>query len=335
VEYPFSGTEEKATMAHEIHIIKGQASIMYVGNPPWHGLGYQNLPLRPRWNVTLVPMQAAEGKRRIPIPSRFAVVREDLWLDRQAECPVLGVVGTNYKPLQNDEAFTFFDEVVGRKAAMFHTTGVLGEGRRVWILAKMPDDIHVVGDDIAQKYLLLSNSHDGTSAVQVKFTPIRVVCQNTLTIALQRGSSVRVSHTKNVVPRLQNTESMLGIINAGFDEIERHFKAMAKVTVNSDRLTEYLLNVFPKPEGNNERLLTAAAKSRSECEYLFSHGIGHREKGVNGTLWAAYNGITQYVDHKNTKQSNEKRLETIWFGDGYAVKARAYEVAKQKIVVWN
>jgi phage/plasmid-like protein (TIGR03299 family) len=330
-------------MAHELEIINGKGSMMFFGEAPWHGLGTrlkgpatsaQALQAaKMDWKVKLVPMQAVEGRRRVHVPSRFAVVREDRWGKKQ--CPVFGVVGRNYTPLQNVEAFTFFDAIVGKKEAIFHTAGVLAQGRRVWILAKLPGKIRVVGDDITEKFLLLSNSHDGISAMQVKFTPIRVVCQNTLTMALERGSSVRVNHTKNIVTRLHDTEALLGIIKTGYAEIEKHFQAMAALQINTERLGDYLLKVFPIPKSKDERLITAAAKSRLECERLFSEGIGHRDNGVKGTLWAAYNGITQYVDYKINNQSRDRRLETIWFGEGSSVKTRAYDLALEQVGARN
>ncbi len=198
-------------MAHNLEIENGEASMMYVGEEPWHGLGTKlESPASAAeaieaakldWEVTKVPLYAASGRRRVALKNRFAVVRKDL-LDKK-QCKALGIVGSQYTPLQNREAFSFFDPIVGEKAAVYHTAGVLGNGERIWILAKLPEDIRVTDDDITNKFLLLSNSHDGTSAVQVKFTPIRVVCQNTLTQALKRGPTVWVAHTQNIHERLR------------------------------------------------------------------------------------------------------------------------------------
>jgi Domain of unknown function (DUF932) len=101
---------------------------------------------------------------------------------------------------------------------VYHTAGALGNGERVWILAKLPDDIRVIGDDIANKYLLLSNRHDGYSAVQIKFTPIRVACQNTLTMALSQGPTLRVPHTKDVHQRLRIAANMLNTIKVRYND---------------------------------------------------------------------------------------------------------------------
>ena len=230
-------------MAHNLEIKNGEASMMYVGEEPWHGLGTKlESPASAAeaieaakldWEVKKVPLYAGSGRRRVALKNRFAVVRKDLWGKKQ--CEALGVVGSQYTPLQNREAFSFFDPIVGEKAAVYHTAGVLGDGKRIWILAKLPEDIRVINDDITHKFLLLSNSHDGTSAVQVKFTPIRVVCQNTLTIALNKGPTVWVVHTQNIHERLREAERLLGIVKEGFDEIEKTFKAMVQVEMSCFR----------------------------------------------------------------------------------------------------
>lgn len=331
-------------MAHELNFQNGQASMMYVGEAPWHGLGTKlDKPATAAeaiaaagldWRVAKHPLYAIAGHVVLPVENKFAIVREDLW--GKPKCPVYGIVGSDYTPLQNREAFAFFDPIVNEKnAAIYHTAGALGEGERVWVLAKLPSDIHVIGEDIANKYLLLSNSHDGNSSVQIKFTPIRVVCQNTLTMALSEGPAIRVPHTKDLQARLKQAERALGLINARFDELEKSFRAMVAVSMDSNKLTEYLQLVFPDPRDvENERALKRAQENRLLGECLFSEGQGNQLEGVTGTLWAAYNGVTELIDHRATAQPGDRRLESVWFGNGYLAKARAFKVAADKTKAW-
>lgn len=330
-------------MAHNLEIRNGDASLFYVEEPPWHGLGRKlAAPATAReaieaakleWEVMKVPLYAERGSARISVEDRFGIVRKDLWPGQ--DCKVLGIVGSQYTPLQNVEAFAFFDPIVGQDAAVYHTAGVLGNGERIWILAKLPDHIRVVGDDIVDKYLLLSNSHDGASSVQVKFTPIRVVCQNTLTMALSQGRTVRVAHTRHLHHRLRRAERLLGIIHTRFDDIEEAFVAMAKVQMGNGRLQEYLKLVYPDPrDDEDEKARKKVDVSRARAEYFFIHGEGNDQDRVKGTLWAAYNGITELVDHQQTQQTPEGRLNSVWFGSGYGTKARAFEVAQDKVRTW-
>jgi len=281
-----------------------------------------------------VPLYAEQAGHRVAVKDTFGIVRTDLWASG-TDYDVLGIVGSEYTLLQNKEAFAFFDPIVGEGAAIYHTAGVLGGGERIWILAKLPDDIRVAGDDIVNKYLLLSNSHDGTSAVQVKFTPIRVVCENTLTMALSQGPTIRVAHTRHLHERLRHAEKLFGIVHKRFDDIEKAFTAMVAVQMKNGRLPEYLQLVFPDPQDpENEKAKKRVDVSRARAEYFFGNGKGNNQGGVRGTLWAAYNGIAELVDHRQTQQSDDRRLDSVWFGSGYTTKARAFDIARTKIEAW-
>ena len=330
-------------MAHNLEIRNGEASMFYVNEPPWHGLGQKlDKPATAEeaieaaklgWEVVKVPLYAQQGGIQRRVEGKFGVVRRDLW--GEDECTVLGIVGEPYTPLQNKEAFTFFDPIVGKGAAIYETAGVLGAGERIWISAKLPEDIRVVGDDIVNKYLLLSNSHDGTSAVQVKFTPIRVVCQNTLTMALSQGRTLRAVHTKKLPEHLRMAEKLLGIVKTRFDGIEEAFKEMTRVSVNGQRLREYYDLVFPDPsDPEDERAVKRVHENRLLAAHFFDQGKGNRLKGVEGTLWAAYNGVAELIDHRKMLCSDERRLKSVWFGDGYFTKARAFRIAKEKLPSW-
>ncbi len=332
-------------MAHELATISGKAAMMYVGQVPWHGLGTAlKSPATAAeairaasldWQVVKSPLYFEHGKAKHPVHHRFAMVRDDL-LKLAGPPPVLGIVGAEYKPLQNREAFEWFDPIVGEGAAIYHTAGALGGGERVWILAKLPDDIRVVGDDIAHKYLLLSNSHDGSSSVQVKFTPVRVVCQNTLTMALNQGQGVRIPHTRNLKDRLVAARAALGIIHRRFEGITTDFKSLAGIQLNQDRLGLYLSKVFPMPADPEDiKGRSRAQLAREKSAHLFREGVGNTKPPVLGTLWAAYNGVTEYVDHAMKYGDAERRLNAIWFGGGYLTKARAFRLAMENAADWK
>jgi phage/plasmid-like protein (TIGR03299 family) len=326
-------------MSHNLLIQNGAASMFYIDEVPWHGLGTRlNEPAtaqeaitaaRLDWEVLKLPLYA--GAARIKVPDRYAVVRRN-GLVVDAKSPVLGVVSKEYTPLQNHEAFSFFDPIVGQEAAIYHTAGALGQGERVWILAKLPSTMRVAGDDISEKYLLLSNSHDGKSAVQIKFTPVRVVCQNTLTLALNEGPAWRVFHHQDIHERLREANQMLGLIDTQFNHLETAFQAMAQVQMNTNRLTEYLSAVYPDPPEPQRKEMVK--RDRLWSQYFFDQGRGNRLPGVEGTLWAAFGGVTEWLDHHRTRQKQDQRLNSVWFGAASRIKQRAYAIAQEKCLAW-
>jgi phage/plasmid-like protein (TIGR03299 family) len=327
-------------MSANLLIQNGQASMFYVEEVPWHGLGTKlDKPATAReaieaakldWKVVKLPLFA--GSKHIPVPDRFAVVRRSGDLIQRSD-PVLGVVSNEYTPLQNYQAFSFFDPIVGESAAIYHTAGALGQGERVWILAKLPGHIRVVGDDIAEKYLLLSNSHDGKSSVQIKFTPVRVVCQNTLTLALNDGAALKITHHSDIHEKLKQAHEMLGLIKTKFDDLEQSFKAMSCVKMNSNRIAEYLASVYP--DSKEREKMEMVQRDRAWSEYFFDQGRGNREPGVAGSLWAAFNGVTEWQDHRKSRRNQNQRLSSSWFGGAFQIKSRAFSVAEDKMLMWN
>ena len=326
-------------MAHNLMIEKGKASMMYTGETPWHKLGTKlSSPASSAeaikaagldWKVTKKRLFAIDGGDILKT-DKFAVVRQDLW--GKQDCKTLGVVSDAYTPVQNVDAFSFFDNIVGKGEAIYHTAGALGDGERIWILAKLPNDIVVKGDDVLNKFLLMANGHDGTLSVQIKFTPIRVVCQNTLTQALNTDSSgLKISHSRNVHNRLADAATTLGIIQTRFDDLEKMFKQMAEKKLNTDKLSEYHQRVFPVPKviktKDDEAKTRMMEKMKTESAHYFAEGFGNDMEGIKGTLWAAYNGITEYIDHHREAKNGVDKLNYIWFGGGHAIKAKAYNEA--------
>jgi phage/plasmid-like protein (TIGR03299 family) len=330
------------TMPHNIQIENDRAAMFYVLEKPWHKLGTE-LREPPTgaeairaaqldWKVEKKPIFAGDGKAQERIERVFAIVREDLW--KQGKRSFFGIVSDVYTPLQNVEAFDFFDPIIKSGAATYETAGALGDGERIWILAKLDSAIELLPDDRVDKYLLLSNSHDGHSSVQIKFTPIRVVCQNTLTLALSKGPGMRVGHTRGLQARLREAEQLLERINNRYIEIETLFRQMLEVQMPPARRKEYLELVFPMPSDTEDSgAIARVHKEREAAAYLSLHGRGNQTRGIAGTLWASYNGVTEYVDYYRGQPASS-RLNSIWFGDGYSIKARAFDVAERQIGKW-
>jgi len=319
--------------------------MFYVGTPPWHGLGkrFDSAPrdssealeaARLNWHVRKEPLYVFLDSRKIQVPDKCAIVREDT-------LAILGVVSQEYEPLQNEEAFRFFDGIIQMGAAEYETAGALGHGERVWILVKMKAaPMLIAGFDEVQKYLLLVNSHDGSSSVHIRFTPIRVVCENTLTVALRTGKRLQtIVHRSGLHCRLQETKKLLEDIALTYRDIERHFQLMATVKVDEKRLQDYLEAVFPMPANADDGDKEAQERImylRNEAASLFTQGRGNNHSPIAGTLWAAYNGVTELVDYRYRNwRNNPNRLRDVWFGEGSTIKARAYREAVSRLEIWK
>ncbi len=306
-------------------------TMFYHGTRPWHGLG---TPLdHPAtaaeaivaagldWQVELKPALAVGS----PIPRARAVVRTD-------RLEPIAVVGERYAPVQNAEAFGFFDELVGEGKAVYETAGALDHGRRVWLLAKLPGDVWVTHQDNVGKYLLLTNSHDGGSALRALFTPIRVVCQNTLMAALDEGRSTGVSvrHVGDVLGRAKEAHRLLGILIKYYDSFADRARAFASRTLGWEALQGYLTDVVPNPTDADP---TRAIATRETLRRLFETGKGNNLPSVRGTLWAALNAVTEFVDHERPTRVADgeskafKRFESALFGSGARLKERAWNRA--------
>ena len=281
------------------------------------------------WGV--VKKQLYVGDEHRPLPGEYAVVREDRW-KRNEQGAIFGTVKHDYQLLQNTEAFTFFDPIIETGAAFYETAGALGNGERVWVLARVRSDQEIVPGDRISKYILLSNSHDGKGAVHVKFTPVRVVCRNTLNQAMERGPTLRVAHTLSMKDRLKDVTQAVKRIDERFNELGASFRRLAGINMSTQQLDEYLRMVFPEPKRSldervHQRAMRQLGEDRNVAKGLFESGKGNNIKGVTGTLWAAYNGVAEYVDFHKYKTGDGKWLATIWFGAGDAIKTRAFDTA--------
>ncbi len=234
-------------------------------------------------------------------------------------------------PVQNCAAFGFFDPIVAEGHATYETAGALGRGERVWIQARLADDAEVAGE-VIQRFLLLSNTHNATSSLQVKITPVRVVCNNTLTVALSRDRSIRIRHDRGMDERLNQAKHLLGLVKDEYDSVTATFRRMADVRLNEHQADSYFAQVFPDPLVPDAAVREYVAGRRRWAQHFFHAGRGNQEPLVRDTLWAAYNGVTELVDHGKPSAKgpdfSSRRLHSIWFGAGAGVKQRALRIAE-------
>ncbi len=313
-------------------------TMMYVGATPWHKKGKfvgdkavtsaeAIKAAQLNWNVSLRTVHANISKGNAPqysLADEFrAVVREDT-------NDVLGVVGRRYAPIQNEAAFQFMDSLVRGKYAMYHTAGALYGGKKIWMLCKLPGDIKVNGKDVVEKYLLLVNHHNGDGAARCFFTPIRVVCANTLNAAIKhfvRGEGYSIRHTGDIQQKVKAAQQILGLAQEYYKEFEVKANFLANQKFNDTMMSIALSKIFPAED--ESQVATRTQNIRDTVTDLFQ-GSGKGSKEFRGTAWGAYNAFTEYADHIKTVRGEEEdsssRLDSLWFGSSAQLKTRSLEV---------
>ena len=340
----------KVTEMHELEILEdGKASMMFSGQLPWHQLGTnvgaEDVDVETAikaasldWEVNKKPLFVQNGRNRDAVAGHFALVRS-------RDNAVFGVVSDVYQPLQNVDAFRWFDEISSSGKAKIHTAGSLKGGKVVWILAKVDGVISIANNDDINKYILLTTKHDGTGSVDIKFTPVRVVCNNTLTIALSsigvKNASIKIAHIQNMDTRLNDAKVALGIISGGYSKIEDklHLLAETKLDIKAqyvDPLAAYLFNL-------NDRLFSsltdeekAATISRSDSwkskiNEILDTSPKLRGPEIQGSLYQGYNAVTEFYDHHLPMFAKENipemRMNSMVLGRRARIKNVAFEHA--------
>lgn len=301
-------------------------SMMYVGETPWHKLGRKipdgkKLSVREAivaakldWQVELRHLFVGnDGSVQSGILDQYAVCRS-------SDNAFLGIVGPDYVPLQNEDALHWFQPFLDAGEASLETAGSLKSGRYVWALAKIRDGNMGVGKkDSVAHYILLSNAHDGSVAVRVGFTPIRVVCNNTLSLAHDSKASklLRVRHTSNLHYNLEQVREIMNVARREFNATVEQYRHLQKRGIDLSGLQKYVRLVFALPEKGDRELIP-------NIVYLFENGRGSREAGR--TYWGAYNAVTEYLNYFRGR-SQDNTLSSLWFGEGANINRQALSVA--------
>lgn len=257
----------------------------------------------------------------------------------------LGVVKSKYTPVQNLDAFTFFDNAIGKNKAIWQTAGFFGNGERIFVSAKLPDNILVNGDPV-ENYLVFTNSHDGSGGVKILFTPIRVVCQNTLNAAIRNATNyISFRHTSSVHDKINTAQEILGISKVKTQELNEYYNFLSTIKMTDEDVVNYICNnILSETEVTNLNLTGHTYKELLYRSYqaiqdskistrkvnvicdtwdYYQGGIGQKE--IIGTAWGAANAISGYYSNVDNA-SGIKRLDSILYGD----KSKKLETAFNK-----
>ncbi|WP_288446037.1 DUF932 domain-containing protein [uncultured Chryseobacterium sp.] len=269
----------------------------------------------------------------LEVPNYFANIRTD-------NNTFLGVVGKDYHIVQNRESFSFFDAIVGGgNGILYETAGALGNGERIFITAKLPDYIRVGnGDDITEKYIFLTTSHDGSGSITAAFTPVRIVCQNTLNASLKNMSNVvRIRHTAGAKQRLEDAHKVMGLANKLSNELESTFNHWAKIKVGDDEIKRLIqLALCPNKEtlnhlqkGNFDDLSTVFKNTVDDAFAYAMMSDTQQTETTKGTLFGAYNAVTGYYQNVKTYKDDEAKLQSIVLGGTAQLKSqKAFDLCK-------
>ncbi|MGA3282394.1 MAG: DUF932 domain-containing protein [Smithella sp.] len=330
VDHPlYQSTVSEATLCRlHLRVPKVPSPYPETEPPPWNNLGIElNNPKTAREAIEMAGLNYTVEKK--PLKLKKGLKQESYATVRTDNGEVLGHVKANYEPIQNIDAFTFFDTLVAEGEAMYETAGFFGKGEFIWILTKLPGFIKVHGNDIVNKCLLLTNSHDGSSQVRMKLTPIRVVCNNTLTSALRGAGDIPIIHTPNVVQDLQQSTTILGLSKYLYEQLDVKFNSMASRKITEAQLREYVQALVP----DNEEAENTARTEKIRNSVLHLHESGLGAHLARGTWWGAFNSVAEYTDHMMSGEDAATRLDSIWFGRGEQLKLKAFNLA-QRMMMW-
>ncbi|MFA6201627.1 MAG: DUF932 domain-containing protein [Gallionella sp.] len=318
-------------MAHELATASDMA---YIGATPWHGLGNQ-LPARQPievwqkaagmdWQIKQTDVlfnAATENGSMLNLRSN----KDATVLYRSDTYEPLSVVSQRYKIVQPHDVLEFYRDLVSVSGFELETAGVLKGGKKLWALARTGDEMMLSGMDKVKGYLLLATSCDGSLATTAQFTSIRVVCNNTLQMAVgDNFGAVRVPHSTTFDPVAVKQSLGLGV--TAWDEFSRAIKTLANRPVNKFEVMSYLVNVLGDPE---VPLQDQPNQKAIQTVYNLYAGEGRGSKlaAANGTAWGLVNGVTEFVDSHRRARNQDYRLDSAWFGQGAQIKQRGFEAA--------
>lgn len=333
-------------MSHELDIQNGKAAMAYTGETPWHGLG-QVLPVGADiatwkraagmdWTIQRAMVRYATQRTDAEDPTAkelgLLTIPDQHILFRQDTGAALGSVSARYKIVQPGEVLEFFADLVGDAGFTLDTAGVLFGGKKFWALASIGESARIIGSDNVEGYLLLSTSCDGSLATEARFTTVRVVCNNTLSMARSiKDTAAKVSVSHRLAFDHNAVKDKLGVARGNFASFIGLARSLASTPVNAEQaqvLTAQLLGQegVMQPASIDDKV-RESRQFRKILGLFDGAGMGSTLVGAQGTAWGWVNAVTEMVDHHAKAQSVDHRLNAAWFGKGDDMKTRAVELA--------
>ncbi len=312
-------------MSHMIEFTDGKANMAWVGQVPWHGLGTEvPADLTPGqimkaagvdWGVEKIPAFSTINGKQVDI-GHSALVR-----DRDGK--ILDVVTNDWEPLQNSEAFEFFNEYIEAGDMEMHTAGSLRDGKIVWALAKTKDSFTLFGGDTVESYLLFTNPHQFGKSIDIRFTNTRVVCNNTLTLANSESAKngARITHRSEFDP--EQVKTTMGIAHSKMADYREMAEFLGSKKYKEEDVVSYFKRIFPVLSGKNEARKVLSKNARVGIELL------EQQPGFEyapGTYWSLFNAATFMTNHV-LGRSQDNRVQSLFYGASKNLNIKALETA--------
>lgn len=303
-------------------------SMFYTRTKPWHGLGVQ-------------VQEAPESKDALRLAGLdWKVYQREVYTDsgiridgyranvRNTDNRVLGVVTERYKIVQNEEAFAFTDELLG-KGVHYETAGSLQDGRKVWLLARLPKEYIISGEQISP-YLVFSNSHDGSAAVRVAVTPIRVVCNNTLNLALSTAKrSWAMVHTGNIKGKIHEAQETLLMAETYMNKLGKEFETLKRQKLSDRQIKEYIELLLPLEKTTSLVTAKNVKKLRDDLRARYYDAPDLQDVGGNNA-YRFINAVSDFATHNEPLRRTTNYKENLFMRtmDGNPMIDRAYQIVK-------
>ena len=300
-------------------------TMFYVRKAPWHGLGTRVegaltssealIAAGLNWKVVQRKIFTQDG---FPVEGYFANVRD-------SDQKVLGVVTNRYQIVQNKEAFAFTDELLG-KGVKYETAGSLKDGRKTWILARLSKTYRLAEDKVVP-YLVFSNSHDGSGAIKVAMTPIRVVCNNTLNLALQRADRIwSANHTGNMESKLEDARMTLFMAENYMNELSKETDLLNKRKVSDAEVEEYIKLLLPIATDASETTERNVKKLREDLRIRYFFAPDLKDIGKNG--YRFINAVSDFATHAKPLRETKSYQENLFLKtmEGNPMTDKAYQL---------